>query len=227
MGEGLKKIIFTGFLIGFGFASAADVSPLYFGNTGTQGSQQEAWNYLMNFKLWGTNGIAFVGQNIHFPDESGYVGTATGDFDISQNTNHVIGGPILVGGDLNFTGDGSDTVSSGPVRVLGDFNGSTNGKGKNQFNGTTCVRGTLSSLVKSDMTDTDSKDGAYSGTNYTSCPDDVPELDTSIAIPQISDDTITYSSALSKNAEGDDLILDVPTGDDLYDLYIKSIDEVF
>ncbi len=113
----------------FGGAFAAKVAPLYFESLGASASenadsQQEYWDGLMKYKLWGSEGLTFNKHTVHIADKNGYNGTATGDVSFFNGAHHV-GGPLLSGKGLHLSDDGTtpnnDTLSGGPVRVLGDF----------------------------------------------------------------------------------------------------------
>ena len=113
----------------FGGAFGAKVAPLYFENLGNSAaenatSQQEYWDGLMKYKLWGSEGLTFNKHTVHIADKNGYNGTATGDISFFNGAHHV-GGPLLSGKGLHLSDDGTtpnnDTLSGGPVRVLGDF----------------------------------------------------------------------------------------------------------
>ncbi len=113
----------------FGGAFGAKVAPLYFeslGNSAAENadSQQEYWDGLMKYKLWGSEGLTFNKHTVHIADKNGYNGTATGDISFFNGAHHV-GGPLLSGKGLHLSDDGTtpnnDTLSGGPVRVLGDF----------------------------------------------------------------------------------------------------------
>ena len=113
----------------FGGAFAAKVAPLYFESLGASASenadsQQEYWEGLMKYKLWGSEGLTFNKHTVHIADKNGYNGTATGDVSFFNGAHHV-GGPLLSGKGLHLSDDGTtpnnDTLSGGPVRVLGDF----------------------------------------------------------------------------------------------------------
>ncbi len=131
MFEGLKKTVCLAVLLSslFGVAFAAKVAPLYFESLGTSAgenadAQQEYWDGLMKYKLWGSEGLTFNKHTVHIADKNGYNGTATGDISFFNGAHHV-GGPLLSGKGLHLSDDGTtpnnDTLSGGPVRVLGDF----------------------------------------------------------------------------------------------------------
>ena len=113
----------------FGGAFGAKVAPLYFENLGNEtaedsAAQQQYWEDLMKYKLWGSEGLTFNKHTVHIADKNGYNGTATGDISFFNGAHHV-GGPLLSGKGLHLSDDGTtpnnDTLSGGPVRVLGDF----------------------------------------------------------------------------------------------------------
>ena len=104
---GTKKISwgFYIFLVGIGciLSHAADVRPFYFENVTADASiQQQEWEKLMKYKLWGTYGMYFTNEGaISIEDTTGYNGTATGNLNLVNS--HHIGGPFTIGGDVKFT----------------------------------------------------------------------------------------------------------------------------
>ena len=110
-------------------ASAQNIVPLTFGDSNTD---DDNWNYLMHFKLWGTEGISFGNRPALYDsrfydhtngnDYSGYtnvdllslgwVGTASGD--LKTGEGGWIDGPIIVGGSV--TGS-KISLMTGPVRT--------------------------------------------------------------------------------------------------------------
>ena len=143
VGKNLSKGVFSLILFTCGFVSAASVAPLYFENVGSSAmdnpeTQQQYWESLMKYKLWGTNGID-VAEKVIIGDNVGYNGTASGDF-VIRNFQHHFGGPTMVGGDFIFSST-TDTISMGPVRVLGDLQ--VNGKSNNVMEGDWCVQGNI------------------------------------------------------------------------------------
>ena len=223
-----KKILgIVIFLLGITPAFAADAAPFYFGNSQPSSSADSTknnkyWDNLMKYKMFGTTGITFEGQHVVIPDSSGWFGTANGDF-ISKNNWHHVGGPILIGGDISLeSGDGEDTLSTGPVRVTGSIK-SANRNGINVSNGIHCVQGSVDSKYLRDVTA-----ASYIGGSYGSCPSDsVPQIDQTLSIPKLG-------NARSKNVETRGAVtvgnsgttyIDIPPtdGKDLFDLYIPSI----
>ena len=131
MFEGLKKTVYLAVLLSslFGVAFAAKVAPLYFESLGSSAgenadSQQEYWDGLMKYKLWGSEGLTFNKEKVHIADKNGYNGTATGDITFYNGLHHV-GGPLLAGRNINISTNNSspqnDTLSGGPMRALGNF----------------------------------------------------------------------------------------------------------
>ena len=85
------KIILGLFLAVASLASAADVAPFTFKGVASA-SQQEYWDLLMKYKVFGTNGIYITGQNVSLNDTLGWFGTATGQLNMeSGNYGHSIG----------------------------------------------------------------------------------------------------------------------------------------
>ena len=209
-------------------ALAADAAPFYFGNSQPSSSADSTknnkyWDNLMKYKMFGTTGITFLGRQVVIPDSSGWFGTAKGDF-ISLNNWHHVGGPILIGGDISLeSGDGDDTLSTGPVRVTGSIK-SANRNGTNVSNGIHCVKGSVDSKYLRDI-----HEERYIGESaYGSCTaDKAPLIDTTLTIPNAGNRRTTNvgtSGAVTIPDYGVAYIDIPPTdGKDLYDLYIPSI----
>jgi hypothetical protein len=211
-------------LISVAMTFAVDLRPFTFtGITAT--GQQAQWENLMKYKLFATGlsdstGITFKGQNVSITDESGYVGSATGNFTM-VNTNHSIGGPVLFGGKF-VNGDGTDSILTGPTRFKGYFSPTFNSKDKNYFAGKYCF------------------DGGYDATNTTlgvtagggmilgsaTCADTsvVPSVDSTLDVP-VLDTTVTYQAGIT--ADGSKQYIYVPpetSGDSgAYNVFIKFI----
>lgn len=88
------------------------------------------WNYLSNFKLFGQTGLSFGNQD-EFPNEAGWVGTATGDL-YSTGNNGKVGGAIIVGDTIRPHSNMQFTT--GPIRygsafTSGVYNGSVRCEG--------------------------------------------------------------------------------------------------
>lgn len=196
---------------------AADVKPFYFSGVDAD-SQQVEWDYLMKYKMFGTNGIEFKGQNIVIPDKSGWFGTATGDWTM-KNNKHFVGGPILIGGNVSFD-DGQDTLSTGPVRVTGNLT-TSNFNPTNAIEGISCVAGTVGQKYAAEVP----SDKRYFGENYDACPPEVPEVKPTLAIPasRQAADSVKLPAVTVGNSGV--VYIDIPPtdGKELYDLYIPSI----
>ena len=211
----MKKLVFL-FSIVFLAASslAVDVRPFAF--TYTDSAQQNQWEALMKYKIWGTSaegeyGLRVMG-NSYITDESGYVGSAYGGLSFS-NQGHALGGPLAFGGDY-YGGDGNDTITSGPSHFGGDFTVSGNGNNSTVLYGYYCVEGTMTNM----------DNGLEKGGGTITCDEDlVPEVESYLDVPYL-DTTVTYSSAISQ--DGSIYYIDVPpdTADEgVYDLFISSI----
>ena len=139
-------------LMAAGVASAMDIAPFYFGNAaGTDAETQEAeWNYLMKYKMFGASGIKFENGDIRVTDSVGWFGTSHGDFSL-QNGGDSVGGPILIGGNLDIK-MGPEVFVNGPVNVAGNIivGQETNFASKpNEIHGHQCVQGDVPSVYAS------------------------------------------------------------------------------
>ena len=198
-------------LIGVVSSMADGVAPMTFGDSKTDA---ENWDYLSNFKLWGTTGITFgnrpefydsrlYDRNTNENDLSGYegvlfdtlgwVGTAKGD--LSTGEKGWIDGPVIVGGAIKASGDMNNrmTLLTGPVRTKGDI------ACKNKA-GTTC-----------------SETANTGNCSY----DKVPEIRSNLKVPVLSG--ANFSGTLNVSGR---TILDVESkcsGNDVCDLYYNSI----
>ena len=100
------------------------LDPLYFVENGSavtdETEGQRLWNELMKYKLWATDSIFFNKEAFKIEEPSGYTGTANGKL-IFNNGHHTLGGPIVAGGDLQFSypgmGADNDSLLNGPVRA--------------------------------------------------------------------------------------------------------------
>ena len=69
---GLK--VFLSLLFTAGFSFAASVAPFYFDGVDSD-KQQDNWEYLMKYKMWGTSGIFLTNEGeVRLEEISGYVG---------------------------------------------------------------------------------------------------------------------------------------------------------
>ncbi len=211
---------------------AADVAPLYFDGI-DDFKQQGFWEDLMKYKMFGAHGINFSGQQILVPDKSGWFGTADGNLDLHNGNNkHTIGGPVLVGGNLIMS-DGNDSLTSGPVRVLGNItiNQEANWRGSaNLILGTQCVRGEANNEYLKAHNDPDHQ---FVGAEYENCPSTVPQINTDLRIPKLGANEAVVYPAIETNNNRDQLkgaaypfghpTIDVPKGAGTYDIIIDYI----
>ncbi len=157
---------------------AADPSPLYFNNA--TGTQQDEWDYLMKFKMFGAQGILFEGTEVKVTDTEGWFGTAAGNFQL-KNGFHEVGGPIIIGGSILFTdGDGNEMFTTGPVRVTGSVS-VANWNSPNSIKGPVCVAQSADSRFTVSVSG-----GSYVGSSYGNCPSSVPEVRSNLRIPTLS-----------------------------------------
>lgn len=187
-------------------AFAADVEPFSFGSSNDQGF----WDNLMKYKVFGANGINFIGRNIRVTDSSGWFGTANGDFDMSSgNDYHVVGGPILIGGDIILS-NGNDHFTTGPVRVTGGISlGYSTWSG--DAHGVQCINGSVDPLYENGVVDGPIK--------KTGCPDTIPQINQLLTIP-----TTTIGTGLPSISMNNELkFIDVPKGEGTFDLYLDHI----
>ena len=178
-------------------ALAADVKPLYFDYITGSGStydslQQEEWEYLMKFKMFGTNGITFGNEKIRVTDSVGWFGTSKGSLNLGQNGKDTIGGPILVGVNLTFH-NGPDVFTTGPLYVNGNVvvteegfkDGDSNPEKRSSFAGDVCVGGTADSKFLKYVDDSKEHININNENSGAKCPDTVPSIKTSLAIPKL------------------------------------------
>ena len=201
----------------------ADVAPFYFGSNepvskADSAKNQAYWDILMKYKIFGERGINFIGTNIRVTDSSGWFGTAKGDFNMEEaNNHHVVGGPILIGGDIVLS-NGQDTISTGPVRVTKNVRLGQNGNlawgAPNLVNGPQCIYGSAVTEYNNAVAQ---KPVFSEGT----CPDTVPQIDTTLTIPNFHYDGSYIHEDLTLNNEMK--FIDVPAGGDIFDYYIGSI----
>ena len=235
-------------------AFAAPVFPLYFEdvNVGTtrnaDGSyskedsvkQQDEWEYLMKYKMFGARGIEFKGQIISIPDSSGWFGTADGDFVISGNIRHRVGGPILIGGNMSFY-DGYDTLSTGPIRITGNVDAGSNFGSKvgddkialteddeNVFNGDQCIKGSISENYRKFIRGTLFTGNGSDDYSYSKCPDTIPQVKESLRIPLFDDSKLSYGPKVVAGDNGltQNAYIDIPPGQagDVFDTLIQKIE---
>ncbi len=198
---------------------AADIGNLVFLNVSPD-SQQVYWDYLMRYKLWGTEGVQ-VGSRVNFPDELGWTGTATGNFSTGDGTT--FGGPIIIGKDinLNFAG-GGNVLTTGPVRA--DSNLTAGNDVNGILRGQYCVGKTADANAQASITrgGGNLRTGANAATE--ACAEDkVPYTKTDLTIPLIKDSSFFSGKTISIANNGGQQYLDVPPGTGMIDLFYNSI----
>ena len=183
--------------------AAVPVAPLTFGGNSTSDSAK--WEQLMKYKLWAYGNIHMY-DDVHITDTVGFIGSAKGNLNYTNN-NHELGGPLLFGGSYNGN-TGGDVIMTGPVHFLGSFNIGQN-PGNDVFNGKYCV-GSMGAGF-----------GSTRGQHSQTC-DGVPAVDSSLRLPTLKSNP-TYSKTIGGlYANGDNIIIDVPPGDGVYDLHIDG-----
>ena len=199
-----KAVILT--LAGIASSMAAGIAPLTFGNTSTDADN---WNYLSNFKLWGTYGITFgdrpefydlryynhrtnendySGYNDIDPYTLGWVGTAKGDMVTGEKG--WIDGPVIVGGSITRSGNKMLLVT-GPVRTAGSVDVT--------YRGSMCQ-----------------------GNNQSGACANIPEIRPNLSVPTLS---VNLSKERSFSVNGKEVlrITDFCSGNDVCDIYFNSI----
>ena len=197
MVEKMKKlkclaVLLVGLIPTFAFAKAK-VEPLQFTGVTSHDVNQARWDSLMKYKIWGTDSINIF-QNVKIPDSIGYNGTKGRLYLL--NNGHVLGGPTLVGGNMDFDNSDHDSILAGPVRVQGNVRLGT--QNENLMEGTWCVQGGISSqynngdyqwnaLLQGPLyTNETSTVFTKKAGNYGACPQKVPPLE-DLSVPELSD----------------------------------------
>ena len=173
-------------------ASAQNIVPLTFGDSNTD---EDNWNYLMHFKLWGTEGISF-GNRPEFGDSLGWVGTAAGDLE-SNGDGGSIGGPIIVGGSITDKSGDQIKITTGPIRS----------------------DGTIKALMGNGIVK------CSSTASTSSCSTDkVPEIRPTLKVPTLPE-SIPWSSGITVPSQKTSVInIDTMCPEtDVCDLFIESI----
>lgn len=196
----MKKIIAL-LLLFIAFAVGADYKPFEFMNiTKDSATQQNRFDYMLQYKLWGTDYIK-MGHNIKITDKSGWNGSR-GNIYSDGNGQIVLGGPVLTTGDITLGMDSKFTT--GPVRA-NTFNSDVRG----EYAGNICLVDKNASNV----------------TGNFSC-DSVPDASTTLQIPTIVWPTEGYQNdiILTNDEQTDTIYVPNDTlGEGQYDLYFKNI----
>jgi len=197
----MKKLLLSLFVLA-AFVFGADVRPFVFDGIGTDlETQQNAWESLVKYKLWGTVGVYLSNEGkLAIEEQNGYSGTANGKFNIEKE--HHLGGPIIVGGELDIGMHGTlydVQLAGGPVRAkdmrVPDWN-SSHIPGT-IFDGPYCIENEMrtNSQLAYDYTMDLIKDkitgGYFVGENYQYCPQEVPIIDSTLVIPTVDFDTVS------------------------------------
>lgn len=198
-------------------AFAASVAPLRFDGISNE-HQQEYWDYLLRYKLWGTTGVSF-GTGCEFGDELGWTGTATGN--LSAGARFKLGGPIIVGADVNVNGD-DNTFYTGPLRASNFYSGA-----RGSYAGQYCVLNNVDANASNGIAAGMLRQGAESSTGACAF-DKVPETKTDLKVPIIDYATAAFSSrrgsVVTQNREGYKIgYIDVPAGEGPFDVYYNQI----
>lgn len=220
-----KSLLGLALVVGAAFPSfAAEMGSNLFFEGIDPSLQQKYWDYLMRYKIWGTEGIS-ISSNVKFPDELGWTGTATGS--LTAGVELELGGPIILGGGLSV-GNQAD-LTTGPVRSENGFT-AQNANGHNYFKGQYCIVGTVNDLAREGIQrgngnlrtgdDASTGDCAEAKVPFTKrdlvIPDTVENL-FSNANPNYKNETITIAN------NGGTAYLDVPPGEGMIDLYYDGI----
>ncbi len=191
-----KNLLGLALVVGAACSSfAATVAPLYFESLGSSfdensDEQQVYWERLMKYKLWGTHSLNFTNQKVSIGDNIGYNGTADGNV-VFNYPHHHIGGPTLVGGNLSFNAGSPDSITAGPVRILGNLTVSL--QNNNVMEGDWCVQGTISGQYDGNLVAWNNllNGAVYNNTytlskkagTYAQCPTTVPQVNTELEVP--------------------------------------------
>lgn len=187
---------------------AADVKPFVFDDIAKDSATQQAeFDYMLQYKLFGRDYMS-IGNDVTILDKSGWNGTR-GDLTVTHRLN--LGGPTLVAGDIKL-GDGNH-FTTGPIRgnslTIGNDNSS-------YFTGEVVLKNDPGDAVKGII--------ARSGGTYETTSSTVPEAPSTLSIPTITwPDTISGNNDIYISANNGVAYIDIPDGDDTYDLYLNAI----
>ena len=161
---------FLAFLLAFAMSAlAADVRPFVFtGVPGDSASQQEEFDYLLKYKLFGRDYLK-MGRRVIIPDKSGWNGTSG---NITSAEQISLGGTTLAGGYISL-GDACQ-LTTGPIRATSLTAGNDNGG--HMFGGTVCLADTdVSAAVRTGI----NRAGGHLASD---CPE-LPEAPANLSIP--------------------------------------------
>ena len=209
---GTKKIrwspCFLAILLSYVLGHTADVRPFVFEKvTDDAVLQQQEWEKLMKYKLWGTYGMYFTNEGaISIEDTTGYNGTATGNLNLANS--HHIGGPFTIGGDVKFTALSDVQLLGGPFHTLGgvelpawQYNALNGDSATARFDGPYCIKGDITGpTAQGDNTvnlwKAKISNGVYQGDDYSKCPETVPEVDPLLSIPTVDYSGVTWEKGV-------------------------------
>jgi len=188
------------------FAMGADVKPFTFADIATDSaSQQDQYDYMLQYKLYGTDYIK-MGRRVIIPDKSGWNGSSG---PISSAEGISLGGPVLT--DSTITLGDQCQFTTGPIRAKSLTTGNDNGQAI--FAGNIC-------LTEAPVAPTTT--GISRGEGKLSC-DSVPPAPVNLSMPTITWPSDGYQDdiILTENNQAD--TIEVPEGEGQYDLYFKNI----
>ena len=223
-----KKILGLAiFLLGIGASFAMDVAPLYFvdaqGNRIAANLQQEYWNYLVKYKLFG-NDFVKTGNRVIIHDESGWTGS-NGYFKAEQpdgngtSVGTQLGGPVVVAGNITVGQDYKFTT--GPVRAE-SFTFVDN-CGTCYFGAPICLNNTTVTSLSGNSLNGNT---GFQAQPISNCPDQ-PSANTAVSIPRLDWPASPTASDILISANNGEQKIIVPEAEngskDPYDLYIDNI----
>ena len=187
------------------FAMGADVKPLVYENVAQDSAtQQEQFEYMLQYKLYGTEFIQ-MGRRVVIPDKSGWNGSSG---PITSYEGIKLGGPVLTDSTISLGLDCQFTT--GPVRAKSI---------------TTQERATLVGNYCITETPTGNALSAINTSGKLSC-DSVPDAPVNLSMPTVDWDNIKPDTVLN-----DIILLDndaqatikVPDGTEMYNILIDKI----
>ncbi len=204
-----------------------DVAPLYFvdaqGNPIAANLQQEYWNYLVKYKLFG-NDFVKTGNRVIIHDESGWTGS-NGYFKAEQpdgngtSVGTQLGGPVVVAGNITVGQDYKFTT--GPVRAE-SFTFVDN-CGTCYFGAPICLNNTTVTSLSGNSLNGNT---GFQAQPISNCPDQ-PSPNTAVSIPLLewpASSTVADIKISANNGEQRIVVPDPVDGSKApYDIYMDSI----
>lgn len=201
----MKKLILL-LVLFVSLAFSADYKPFTFSNVPSDSASQQAeFDYMLQYKLWGTDYIQ-MGRRVIIPDKSGWNGSR-GTITSAEGVS--LGGPVIT--DSTITLGDQCQFTTGPIRAKSLTTGNDNGQAI--FAGNIC-------LAEAPVSPTTI--GIERGNGKLSC-DSVPSASTTLSMPTIVWPTEGYQNdiILTDNNQADTIV--VPEGDGMYDVYYRNI----